>query len=126
MPAMNPARYEEWSMDNPIVKDDDGSQKLQLQFDLRHFKPEDIKLKIKDGQLSVQAKSEQGEEGSKILREYYRQLTLPEEVKVEDMKSLFQDGMLTVEAPLPPEEPVKQSEGVDIPIEMDKSASKDK
>lgn len=63
---MRSREAEAWHIGNPIVTDKDGNRKLSLSFDLRQFKPEEIQLKTKDGQLEVHAKHDETVENSKV------------------------------------------------------------
>jgi len=108
---------EAWHVGNPIVTDSQGNRKLSLRFDLHQFKPEEIQLKTKDGQLELHAKHDETAENSTVHREYHRLYTLPEGVKLEELKSvLSREGVLTVEAPLPAAESVEGGERT-LPIE---------
>jgi HSP20 family protein len=80
------------------------------------FKPEQVEVSVTDGMLSIEAKrsEEKTEEKGRYLRRevfsgnYRRQLTLPGEVKPEDVKASFEDGVLTVRVPRAPRpQPVK-------------------
>lgn len=107
---------EDWGVANPIVKEKDGSRQMQIKLDVRQFKPEEISLKTKDNVLHVHAKHEEKTENSHVFREYSRQFSLPEGVKVESMKSVLSpDGVLVVSAPLPAIEEAPQKEK-SIPI----------
>ena len=90
----------------------DGTKKLKLQFDVRHFKPEEIQVKTKEGKLlEVSAKHEDKSEGGHVYREYRRMFSIPPEVDVPGMNSSLSDGgVLVIEAPLkvPAIEPAKE------------------
>ena len=57
---------EAWHAENPVVTDKDGNRKLQLHYDVRHFKPQEITIKTKDGQLFVRAIHEESSENGKV------------------------------------------------------------
>jgi HSP20 family molecular chaperone IbpA len=83
------------------------------------FNPENIKVSLKDRLLTIDAKLEQkSEDGhSRIYQEISKSFTLPENVKIEEVKSLLTpDGVLTIEAPLPELESAKPKE---IPIAIE-------
>ncbi len=63
---MRSRQAETWHMDNPIVTDNKGNRKLQLRFDVRQFKPEEIAIKTKDNKLEIHAKHEEANEQSKV------------------------------------------------------------
>ena len=68
--------------------------------------------------MTVEAKMEQtGKDGSRLYQEMSRKFTLPEDVDVEKLKSLFsaEDCFLTIEAPLKNRPKVEHSQK-EIPI----------
>ena len=89
-------------MENPFAVGKDGAKKLELQFDVRHFKPDEIQIKTKDGKfLEVSAKHEDKSEGGHVYREYKRMFSIPPEVDVQAMNStLNEGGVLVIEAPI--------------------------
>jgi len=96
------------------------------------FKPENLDVKVKDREVIVQMKIDQASEDgmSELSQVFTKKVALPEEVKVEEVKSrLTPEGVLKIEAPLPvPQEPPKP-EAVDIPVTMeveDRRAPKEK
>ncbi|CAF0917723.1 unnamed protein product [Rotaria sp. Silwood1] len=89
-----------------IVTESDGSRKFHLAFNMRGFEPEEVKIKTQKGSLIVSAKKEKKAGNSYSLHEFNQTYTLPEELKLEDLKSTFaENGILTIEAPLPKVEP---------------------
>jgi len=100
------------------VSETDGG--YQVRATLPGFKPEQVEVTVTDGVLSIEAKrsEEKTEEKGRYLRRevfsgnYRRQLTLPREVKAEDIKADFENGVLTVKVPrLPKPEPIKVAIG---------------
>ena len=100
-----------------VSETDDG---YQVRASLPGFKPEQVEVTVTDGVLSIEAKrsEEKTEEKGRYLRRevfsgnYRRQLTLPREVKAEDIKADFENGVLTVKVPrLPKPEPIKVAIG---------------
>lgn len=84
-----------------------------------NFNPENVKVTIKDRLLTIDAKFEQKSEdgSSRMYQEISRAFTLPETVKIEEVKSLFTpEGELLIEAPLPELEAPKPKE---IPIAVE-------
>ena len=61
---------ETWHAENPVVTDKEGNRKLQLRYDVRQFKPEEISIRTKDGQLIVHAKHEESSDNSKVRRSF--------------------------------------------------------
>lgn len=85
------------------------------------FEPENIKVKLRHHQMTVEAKSEhKSEDGhSRVYHEVSKKFQLPDNVDVRDVKSTLEtDGCLTIEAPLPQLaiEPKKPKE---IPVFLD-------
>jgi len=91
---------------NMIVTESDGSRKFQLAFDMRGFEPEEVKIKTQNGALTISAKKEKKADNSYSLHEFSQSYTLPQDLKLEDLKSTFtENGVLSIEAPLPKAEP---------------------
>ncbi|CAF3310654.1 unnamed protein product [Rotaria socialis] len=89
-----------------IITELDGSRKFQLTFDMRGFEPEEVKIKTHNGSLMISAKKEKKAGNSYSLHEFSQTYTLPEDLKLEDLKSTFAEtGIVTIEAPLPKVEP---------------------
>lgn len=80
-----------------------------LNIDVQGFKPEEIKVSLKDNIVTIRAKMERtGEDGSKYQQEFSRELTLPENVDPAELKSYLSDGVLSIEAAYKPEEKPKE------------------
>ncbi|CAF0719272.1 unnamed protein product [Adineta steineri] len=89
-----------------IVTESDGSRKFQLAFDVRGFEPEQVKIKTQNGTLTISAKKENKADNSYSLHEFSQSYTLPQDLKVDDLKSTYtENGILSIEAPLPRAEP---------------------
>jgi HSP20 family molecular chaperone IbpA len=83
--------------------------------DLPDFEPKDINVSIHDRNVTVKAKRETESNGCKQYREYSYQYTLPNEVNIEQIRSLLSnEGLLTIEAPLPQ---LKEPDVQEIPIQ---------
>lgn len=102
---------------DPIEEAADGSRKFILRLDVRQFLPQEVKISITKGVLTVRAEREENRrDGSKMYQEYHRQYTLPSDVDVNFVKSVFTPkGILVVEAPLPKE---VIAEDTEIPIQV--------
>lgn len=87
----------------------------RVNIDVQGFKPEDIKMSLKDNVLKIEAKSDRKtEDGSRIQQAIVREFTLPEHVDPSTVKSLLhEDGILSIEAAL-----TKQAQPKEIPIEQ--------
>ena len=90
-----------------IAETDTG---YRIQAPVPGFKPEEVEVTYADGVLSIKAKRSQErsrQEGNYLRREvafgnYQRQVTLPSDVRAEDIKASFENGVLTVEVPRAP------------------------
>lgn len=84
---------------------EDGDNKvLKLRFDVSQYAPEEIVVKTVDNKLLVHAKHEEKSDTKSVYREYNREFLLPKGCNPEMIKSsLSKDGVLTVDAPLPPQ-----------------------
>lgn len=71
--------------------------------DFSGFKPENVKVTLKDRDLTIQANmDEKSDDGlQRICQNITRQYSIPENVDLENMKSLLtENGILVIEAPL--------------------------
>jgi len=105
---MSVAEY--WSFQNPIyIHPVDGSRLLHVTFDVKGFKPEEVKVEInsKERSIIVESKSESKvEKEHDVKRSYTRKFFVPEYCCVDlskcDIKShVTADGLLIVESVLP-------------------------
>ena len=106
------------------VKESDTGYELDI--DLPGYKKENVKAELKNGYLTIQAKTSQNndqkdENGKYIRRERYygtcsRSFYVGEEIRQEDIKARFEDGILRVSVPKKEEKPVIE-EIKYIPIE---------
>lgn len=104
----------------PIESYDSEKGLLKIEVDLAGFKPEDIQVTIKDGQLEISAKSESNGD-IKERRELHYSYSLSKNADIEKVRSLLKgDGRLVIEAPLPPEETKKLNEPVETEIPVKK------
>jgi len=105
---MSVAEY--WSFQNPIyIHPVDGSRLLHVTFDVKGFKPEEIKVEInsKERSINVECKHESKvEKEHEVKRSYTRKFVIPEYYSVDlskcEIKShVSADGLLIVESVLP-------------------------
>jgi len=100
------------------VVEESGIKKLKLNFDVKGFKPELIKVKLlNDNMLKITADSEhEGENGSYERRVYEHHYSLPKGTDLSNIRPLLtKDGVLTIETVLPQtEQQIKEKE---VPIE---------
>ncbi|KAI1301783.1 Heat shock protein beta-1 [Halotydeus destructor] len=87
----------------PIRTLEDGSRLYKAHFDMEGFKPEHVKVTLKDNVVSIKAKAEHKDaDGCKLTRDYTYAFTLPAEVNADQVKSYIDNsGVLVIEAPLP-------------------------
>ena len=109
MPALGGGIYgrREKNLMKTDVKEKDGSYILDI--DLPGFRKEDIKAELNEGYLTISAdrsyeREEKPEDGKFIRRERFsgscsRTFFVGEEVKQEDIRAKFADGILTVTFP---------------------------
>ena len=85
----------------------DEEDKIKVIADLPGFNKEDIELYVEDGSLVIKAqrKEEIEEKGKGYIRqerrygEVYRRIPLPAEVKIDDVKAKYNNGVLEVVLP---------------------------
>ena len=106
------------------VKESDTSYELDI--DLPGYKKENVKAELENGYLTINAETSQNndqkdEDGKYIRRERYygtcsRRFYAGEEVNQEDIKAIFEDGILKVSVPKKEIKPVVEERKY-IPIE---------
>lgn len=95
-----------WTPSVDVVK---REGELVLKADLPGIKPDEVKIKVEDGVLTVSGEHEEKEEekkGDYMRRErrygsFSRSMSLPRGVKAEDIEATTEDGVLEVKIPLP-------------------------
>jgi len=92
----------------PVTFHHDGSRTLNLCFDVKGFKPEEIKVEIlnKERTIVVEAKHEVKEKEHCVTRHFTRRFVVPEELhidlsKIELKSCLTPEGLLVIESVLP-------------------------
>ena len=106
--------------------------RLITKIDLPGLKKEDVKVEVTDGRLAISGErkretEEKKEQFYRCEREYgsfYREVPLPEGVKLEDVRATFADGVLEVSVPLAarPETKVRKVE-IQEPAKTAKTAA---
>lgn len=104
------------------VKEKEGGYEVDI--DLPGFKKDEINAKLEDGYLTISAakgldKGEQDKDGKYIRKERYaghcqRSFYVGEDVKEEDVKAKFEDGILRLEIPKKNAEAVEQKQYIAI------------
>lgn len=77
------------------------NEKFQVNVDVQHFSPEEINVRVVDGQVTIEGKHEEKmDEHGYVSRQFIRKYTLPRECLPDTVESkLSSDGVLTVTAP---------------------------
>jgi len=110
VPARPLSVAEYWSLQNPIfVHPIDGSRLLHVTFDVKGFKPEEVKVECnaKERSITVDCKTDcKVEKEHEVKRSYTRKFVLPECHSVDLSKCEIKchvtaDGLLIVESALP-------------------------
>lgn len=103
----------------------DPSDKFEVKLDVRHFKPEEINIKVIGNDLMVEAKHNERREGNgSVSRQFTRRYELPKDVDSQLMTGSFStDGKLMICAPLKPQLLTKERL---IPIDVEKCEPKPK
>ena len=123
-PTMLPSLFEDWltprwSIYQAPLDGQRTGDGYHIETPLPGFKPEDIEITLEKGLLTISAKrseEKKTERGQYLRREVYsgsfmRRLSLPSEVKPEDIVTSFENGMLTVDV-----KHVAASDAVKIPV----------
>ncbi|XP_027195949.2 heat shock protein Hsp-16.1/Hsp-16.11-like [Dermatophagoides pteronyssinus] len=100
----------------PMETIEDGQRIFKIEIDLPDFKPEDVNVQVKKGEVKIDAKCELNEGTTKQFKQISYSYSLPEDVDLDRVRSLLKtDGRLVIEAPLPALESEKK-ENREIPI----------
>ncbi|MBQ4451667.1 MAG: Hsp20/alpha crystallin family protein [Clostridia bacterium] len=103
----NQTRYTRQLMGTDIRETETG---YELDIELPGYKKEDVQAELKDGYLTVSASAktedDKGEKGRYLRRERYwgscsRSFYVGKDVKQEDIKARFEDGILKISFPKP-------------------------
>ncbi len=113
------------AMWTPTIDIRQQGNELIVQADLPGVRPEDVKVELTDEGLTVQGerKREEKEEREGYYRSersygrFYRLIPLPEEVKPENVRADFREGVLEVRVPLPERKETRR----EIPIQAQSS-----
>ena len=103
------------------IREDENSYLLEV--DLPGYSKEDIKIDVTDGYLTINAKvnkEEKDEEKNYVRRERFtgeatRSFYVGEDIKVDEIKASFKNGILTLEVPkVNPEEKLPEKKYIEI------------
>jgi HSP20 family molecular chaperone IbpA len=109
-PVRSAARYDVNVMRTDVQEQENG---YELHIELPGYKKEDVQAELKDGNLIISAKhtsQDDTKDDSYIRRERFwgtcsRSFYVGDEVKQEDIKARFEDGILKLFVPKPQEVP---------------------
>merc|ERR1711963_1375622 len=88
--------------DNEVIRVKEDDTKMEVSLDTSQYRPDELKVMVSDGVLTVEGKHEEkAEDGSKMVsRMFSRKYTLPADAKSEEVASnLSSDGVLVITAP---------------------------
>lgn len=110
-------RYDTTELMKTDIKETDNGYEVTM--NLPGVKKEDVKAELKDGYLTIQAssntsKDEKDNDGRYIRRERYagtcsRSFYVGDDMKQEDIKAKFENGVLKVTVPKKEEKPVVEN-----------------
>ena len=86
----------------PVLTEQDGSRRLKMTVEIgKEFRPEEVQVKTVDKKLQISAKHEEQVQGRTTMREFSKELELPENVDPNTVTaSMSEDGKLIIEAPM--------------------------
>merc|ERR1711963_495387 len=67
--------------------DENNEKELALKFDLKDYKPNELKVTVLDNVLKIEAKHEENTDGNHISKQFVRSYVLPAEYKPKDVQS---------------------------------------
>lgn len=106
--------------DIPVVSTNGDGKVYKLELDMEGMRPEDIKITLKDKELTITARrDDKHDDGSRFVRENTYQYTLPNEINPDTVRSSLTDGVLIIEAQLP----ALESKEIPVNIESGQKSS---
>merc|ERR1712077_175020 len=94
--------------------------KMEVTLDTSGYKPDELKVEIKDGELCVEGKHEERSQTGEVMvsRHFSRRFGMPQNVKKEGIVSnLSQDGVMVIT--MPKEQRIEEVERGNTPIQVD-------
>jgi HSP20 family molecular chaperone IbpA len=94
--------------------------KMEVTLDTSGYKPDELKVEIKEGELCVEGKHEERSQTGEVMvsRQFSRRFGMPQNVKKESIVSnLSQDGVMVIT--MPKEQRIEEVERGDTPIQID-------
>merc|ERR1711971_776251 len=93
---------------------------MEVTLDTSGYKPDELKVEIKEGELCVEGKHEERSQTGEVMvsRQFSRRFGMPQNVKKEGIVSnLSQDGVMVIT--MPKEQRIEEVERGDTPIQID-------
>merc|ERR1719411_2219138 len=107
------------SRDSHLLGLQEDDTKMEISLDTTGYKPDELKVQVRDGELSVEGKHEEKSEAGQVMvsRQFSKRYGLPQGAKREAvMSNLSQDGVMVITVPKEKKiEEVKTTEK--IPVE---------
>merc|ERR1712218_571504 len=94
--------------------------KMEVTLDTSGYKPDELKVEIKGGELCVEGKHEERSQSGEVMvsRQFSRRFGLPQNVRKEDIVSnLSQDGVMVIT--MPKEQRIEEVKRGNTPIQVD-------
>merc|ERR1719234_3067317 len=94
--------------------------KMEVTLDTSGYKPDELKVEIKEGELCVEGKHEERSQTGEVMvsRQFSRRFGMPQNVRKEGIVSnLSQDGVMVIT--MPKEQRIEEVERGDTPIQID-------
>merc|ERR1712228_795716 len=95
------------------------SKRLELSMDTSGYKPDELRVTVGEGMVSIEGKHEEESEAGKVMvsRQFHKSYALPQRVKPQDVVSnLSKDGVLMVTLPKRKEESTEEKRKVHIQV----------
>ncbi|KAL0965649.1 hypothetical protein UPYG_G00283950 [Umbra pygmaea] len=117
--AVTPARHQK-QLPGGVSEIRTGQHSWRITLDVNHFSPDEISIKTKGGYLEIAGKHEEKEDAhGSVSRCFTRKYKLPPGVNLQHISSsLSEEGLLSVEAPLPGETTTIIPTDMVIPIQI--------
>merc|ERR1712088_1098353 len=90
------------SRDSHLLGLQEGDTRMEISLDTTGYKPDELKVQVRDGELSVEGKHEEKSEAGHVMvsRQFSKRYGLPQGAKREAvMSNLSQDGVMVITVP---------------------------
>merc|ERR1719347_1469981 len=90
------------SRDSHLLGLQEDDTKMEISLDTTGYKPDELKVQVRDGELSVEGKHEEKSQAGHVMvsRQFSRRYGLPQGAKREEVESnLSQDGVMVITVP---------------------------